>query len=159
MKKIIFTLAVLATIAVQADYLYWMVTPNAQSGKDISGGDTTFDWTDAKLLAGDTVVGTLSFDDADFLYNTLGTYAISGDIADYSASTFFVELYNEDQWLAKSAGASGSSLAQYITGSMSMTPPAGGWVAGSYAVPEPTSGLLFLVGGMLLGLKRRRQKV
>jgi hypothetical protein len=30
--------------------------------------------------------------------------------------------------------------------------------AGStYAVPEPTSGLLFIIGGMLLGLKRKRQ--
>ena len=29
----------------------------------------------------------------------------------------------------------------------------------TYNVPEPTSGLLFLVGGMLLGLKRRRQQV
>ena len=27
----------------------------------------------------------------------------------------------------------------------------------AYNVPEPSSGLLFLIGGMLLGLKRRRQ--
>ena len=27
----------------------------------------------------------------------------------------------------------------------------------SYNVPEPTSGLLFVIGGMLLGLKRKRQ--
>jgi len=27
----------------------------------------------------------------------------------------------------------------------------------TYNVPEPTSGLLFVIGGMLLGLKRKRQ--
>ena len=158
MKRIIFTIAVLAAIAVRADYLYWMVdTP--QSGTDISGATTSFDWATAKLWAGDEVVGTLTKRDAE-LYTLIDSYAISGDVSDYSSKSFFIELYNSnDDWMAKSAAVSGSSLAQYMTSTMSMNPPSGAWHGASYAVPEPTSGLLFLVGGMLLGLKRRRQKV
>ena len=158
MKKILFTLAVLATIAVQADYLYWMVdTP--QSGTDISGNPTTFDWATAKLYADNDVIGTLTKDDASF-YKTIDSYAISGNVDDYASKTFFIELFNSnDSWMAQSSKVSGSSLAQYMTGSMSMNPPSGPWTGGTYSVPEPTSGLLFLVGGMLLGLKRRRQQV
>lgn len=158
MKKVLFTLAVLATIAAQADYLYWMVdTP--QSGTDISGNPTSFDWATAQLWADDAIVGTLTKSDAE-LYTLIDSYAISGDVSGWASKSFFIELYNSDsQWMAKSAAVSGSSLAQYITSTMSMNPPSGAWHGTSYAVPEPTSGLLFLVGGMLLGLKRRRQKV
>ena len=158
MKKILFTLAVLATIAVQADYLYWMVdTP--QTGTDISGNTTTFNWATAKLYADSEVIGTLTAGDAE-IYKLIDSYAISGDVGDYAAKTFFIELFNSDNsWMAQSSKVSGSSLAQYMTGSMSMNPPSGPWTGGTYSVPEPTSGLLFLVGGMLLGLKRRRQKV
>jgi len=158
MKKILFTLAVLATIAVQADYLYWMVdTP--QSGTDISGNPTEFNWATAKLYADSELIGTLTKDDASF-YKTIDSYAISGDVVNYASKTFFIELFNSnDSWMAQSSKVSGSSLAQYMTASMSMNPPSGPWTGGTYSVPEPTSGLLFLVGGMLLGLKRRRQQV
>ena len=161
MKKVLFTLAVLATIAVQADYLYWMVdTP--QTGTDISGNETTFTWATAKLYADSELIGTLTAEDAG-IYQLIDSYAISGDVGnytDYATKTFFIELFNSDNsWMAQSSKVSGSSLAQYMTGSMSMNPPSGPWTGGTYSIPEPTSGLLFLVGGMLLGLKRRRQKV
>ena len=53
-----------------------------------------------------------------------------------------------------------ANLGQYIFSSpMSVLPATAFGQGATYAVPEPTSGLLFLVGGMLLGLKRRRQKV
>lgn len=158
MKKILFTLAILTAIAVKADYLYWMVdTP--QSGTDISGNTASFDWATAKLVADDVVVGTLTKSDAE-LYSVIDSYAISGDVSGYASKSFFIELYNSDEgWMAKSATVTGSSLAQYFTSSMSMNPPSGAWHGESYAVPEPTSGLLFVLGGMLLGLKRRRQQV
>jgi hypothetical protein len=97
----------------------------------------------------------LTSDDAA-LYNTIGGYAIA-DVGDsYSSQSFYIELWNGDKWLAKSSAASGSSLAQFITGSNNLNPVAGtGWVPTSYSVPEPTSGLLFVIGGMLLGLKRK----
>jgi hypothetical protein len=53
-----------------------------------------------------------------------------------------------------------ANLGQYIFSSPMSVPPAFAFGQGAtYAVPEPTSGLLFVLGGMLLGLKRRRQKV
>ena len=36
------------------------------------------------------------------------------------------------------------------------TPTGGAWAPNAYTVPEPTGGLLFVVGGALLALRRRR---
>ena len=59
---------------------------------------------------------------------------------------------------AKNAGYIYSNWA--LPSSASSIPNGGfGGANSTYNVPEPTSGLLFLVGGMLLGLKRRRQQV
>lgn len=162
MKKLLTILAIGFAIAANADYLYWMVDPGV-TGTDISGGEKTFDWTTAVLkYEEDNEVMTLSKDDAT-LYNALNTYAIADIGNDYSGKSYFIELYNGDQWLAASEHKSASMLADYIFGDNSMSPVAaaafGKGPTGTYSVPEPTSGLLFLVGGMLLGLKRRRQKV
>ena len=163
MKKLLTILAIGFAIAANADYLYWMVDPGV-TGTDISGGEKTFDWTTAVLkYETDNEVMTLSKDDAT-LYNALNTYAIADIGNDYSGKSYFIELYNGDQWLAASEHKSASLLADYIFGNDSMSPVAAAafgksGTAGTYSVPEPTSGLLFLVGGMLLGLKRRRQKV
>ena len=32
------------------------------------------------------------------------------------------------------------------------------WQAASYTVPEPTGGMLFVIGGALLALRRRRRR-
>ena len=162
MKKLLTILAIGFAIAANADYLYRMVDPGV-TGTDISGGEKTFDWTTAVLkYEEDNEVMTLSKDDAT-LYNALNTYAIADIGNDYSGKSYFIELYNGDQWLAASEHKSASMLADYIFGDNSMSPVAaaafGKGPTGTYSVPEPTSGLLFLVGGMLLGLKRRRQKV
>ena len=162
MKKLLTILAIGFAIAANTDYLYWMVDPGV-TGTDISGGEKTFDWTTAVLkYEEDNEVMTLSKDDAT-LYNALNTYAIADIGNDYSGKSYFIELYNGDQWLAASEHKSASMLADYIFGDNSMSPVAaaafGKGPTGTYSVPEPTSGLLFLVGGMLLGLKRRRQKV
>ena len=38
------------------------------------------------------------------------------------------------------------------------TPAIGPWVAENYAVPEPSSGILLLIGGGLLALRRKRRR-
>ena len=51
-------------------------------------------------------------------------------------------------------------LASYIIHDWSgpgATPAIGPWVAESYAVPEPSSGILLLIGGGLLALRRKRR--
>ena len=162
MKKTLLLLAFAATLVGHADYLYWMVDNSSISGKDIQGGDATFDWTTAILKAEeDTQIMTLSRSDAA-TYEAMDGYAVA-NISSYPSGTFFIELYNGDKWLAQSEHKAASALSQYIFSSNSMAniPAAGFGQAGTttYAVPEPTSGLLFLIGGMLLGLNRRRQQV
>lgn len=167
MKQLLIMLVAIAGVAAHADYLYWMVdgTPNgaevSTDGKTITEDPTTFYWTEAKLYAdGSAVEGATLNVTAWNDYQTLGGYAYANVGSDYAGKSFTIELFNGDQWLARSNPELGSSLAQYITGGMSMNPvAAGGWAPTSYAVPEPTSGLLFLVGGVLLGLKRRREVV
>ncbi len=160
MKQLLIILVAVAGIAAHADYLYWMVGSNPQAGETITGDPTDFTWTEAKLYAdGEAVSGATLTSDAWRQYQDLGGYAYASIGDNYDAKSFTIELFSGDQWLARSAAVSGSLLGQFITTGMSLNPVAGGWVATSYAVPEPTSGLLFLLGGMLLGLKRRRQKV
>ncbi len=162
MKKIIFLLAVGVALISRADYLYWMVDEKV-SGTDIQGKSAEFDWTKAILkYEENNEVMTLTSEDAAF-YRGIDSYAVAdvGSASNYSTRNYFIELYNGDQWIAQTVHTPGSNLSQYIFGSDSMAslPGVAFGQAGSttYSVPEPTSGLLFLIGGMLLGLKRRRQ--
>ncbi len=162
MKKVIFVITACLGLAASADYMYWMVEPDV-GGTDVSGASTTFNWDTAYLTyegytGGGKGIASLSVDDAE-LYNAIGSYAMADIGSDYSGRSYFIELYSGDTWLAASSPVSASALSQYIFGdnSMSAMPAtAFGMAQATYAVPEPTSGLLFLVGGMLLGLKRRR---
>ena len=78
-------------------------------------------------------------------------------------AAFMIELGNWDgsTWytLAVSEVASYTDLAAslHVATSSAYNPnPALPWVATSYVVPEPTSGMLVLVGAALLALRRRR---
>lgn len=158
MKHLLIMLVAIAGIAAHADYLYWMVSDYPQSGTTITSEGTDFYWTSAQLFADGTQVSGAELTYSAFQeYQDLGGYAYADIGDDYASKSFTIELFNGDQWLARSAAANGSALGQFITRGMSMNPAAGGWTPTSYAVPEPTSGLLFVIGGMLLGLKRKRQ--
>lgn len=176
MKKIIFALSVGLALLARADYIYWMVN-NPATGTDIYGNTRNdFDWASAVLtvqesdsiyvnstyLGGNSVDGvyggTLTKEAAQ-KFAERNAYAYSNIGSDYSNKYILIELFNsQGEWMA-GYSALASSLENYIFGDNSMAPmPAVGFgQVASYAVPEPTSGLLFLVGGMLLGLRRRRQ--
>ena len=163
MKKIITILAVGVALVANADYIYWMVDTPEATGIDINGNPASFAWTEAVLSVDGTTIGTLSSTDAA-IYKDLGAYAYATISPGYSnASTFMIELYSStvhdsSTWMARTS-KSASALGAYIFGdnSMSVMPASAFGIGATYAVPEPTSGLLFLIGGMLLGLKRRRQ--
>jgi len=177
MKKIISILAVGFALLANADYIYWMVD-NPATGNDISGSpvDGGFNWStavlsiqnDGRLVSGITAT---SFDGATATLSSTAAatlasydaYATANIGTGYSGKNFLIELFADNgSWMAGySVSAADSAIAKYIFSENSMsTMPAQGFGQGvTYAVPEPTSGLLFLVGGMLLGLKRRRQKV
>ncbi len=160
MKKILFILAIVVGTVVHADYLYWMVNPNPSTIKNYVGGDLNLSvWDNAKLYVGGspkeggTVVDTITKSEAG-IYSSLDAYAVA-DIGNNVNTSFYVELYQASTCLAVSWVH--DSLANYIFADNSMAANAGtGYTVTSFVVPEPTSGLLFLVGGMLLGLRRRR---
>lgn len=180
MKKIILILAVGFALLANADYIYWMVD-NPASGTDITGAPTSFsDWAYAVLTVQDSsaiyvnstyaeassaaasVGGTLTGAQASRL-SSYDAYAYANVGSINPDKYFLIELFAGDgTWMAGySESAKSSAIAQYIfsDNSMSVMPAQGFGQGATYAVPEPTSGLLFLIGGVLLGLKRRRQQV
>ncbi len=153
MKKILFALTVMGALVANADYLYWMVgTPTTVGGETVTAGT---DWTTAKFFADtdtSTALGTASYSDLD-----LFGYGVASGSFD-PAKSYYIELYNGSDAIGKS-WFTGAQVAQYVTGNNSIIPPGSSVLTGTAfiaGVPEPTSGLLFLVGGMLLGLKRKR---
>ena len=156
MKKTIFALGMLLALFAQADYIYWMVDSNPANGY---AWDTAY----LKQQNGETVaqLGSLTWADAqDYLADDAYAYSTLG--ANYTEASFFIELWNDNKFAAQSTPQTYAQVKNNIFGSNMMNPSiaagSGFMPAGStYSVPEPTSGLLFLVGGMLLGLKRRRQ--
>ena len=162
MKKTFSILAILFALTTNADVLYWMMDTD-------SAGQFTYDTAVLKYTTDNTVdtislsamsaYGGSSLNGNIAIYQGYGFF-FESDVADsgLNSVSFFVELYNGESWVAKSDPIAYSALAGNIFKGGVGTPatPA---TFGTYAVPEPTSGLLFLVGGMLLGLKRRRQKV
>lgn len=155
MKKIIFLLAFASVLAVKADYIYWMVDSNPISVNDWDGTPVSSTWTAANLYYNDTLIGTLDSTTWQGFYDT-EAYAYSS-FDSTGSGTFMLELIGEKY--GKISGLE-ANLGQYIFSSpMSVLPATAFGQGATFVVPEPTSGLLFLVGGMLLGLKRRRQKV
>ncbi len=60
--------------------------------------------------------------------------------------------------IAVSQAASYSDISRYVHPSFDLNPSTGeAWAPTAYTVPEPSSGLLVLIGGALLALRRRRK--
>ena len=163
MNKILKTLALGAAVMFSASaladsYLYWMCEDT---------GDFT-DWTYAqvKIYSGDNAAGGTfltafdtsgtsfapSFTDGSFYeqYAKLaGTYGDS-----YS---FVLELWNTEGGVARSSAITWNAATAAIVSDMSSSPTAASFT-GFTAIPEPTSGLLLLLGMSALAL-RRKQKI
>lgn len=159
MKKILSIVAVGFCLMANADYIYWMVDSNPINVNDWNNNPVEVNWTSANLYVDGARIGTMTAGDwsnlddlGGYAYTSIGTY-------NPSTSTFMIELIGGEMYGKYSDIA--SNLASYIfkDNSMSVMPATAFGQGATFAVPEPTSGLLFLVGGMLLGLKRRRQKV
>lgn len=113
-------------------------------------------WGETKTEEGE-IVETDLFD-----YGAVGRIDLDGlgDIATYS---FYIELYTFDasagtlNTVGVSTPQLGATLAPYIGTETNPTPSAY-WHGEGYSVPEPTSGMMLLLGIGLLGLRRRRMK-
>ena len=110
---------------------------------------------------GGTAAGVLDL--AKILSWADDTSASSAGISSLSALSFFVELYDASgNWVGQTTPQSYTDLVNSGAISSGLNPnfsgvnSALGSASGSYSVPEPTSGLLMLVGIGALALRRRK---
>lgn len=169
-KKFLFAVAVVAgALGAQADFLWWQVSPSA--GKTFTTAQL---WVADSQSGNSQVVATQGplvpsdFDSSKFTGTTVET--VSTDISNYSASqySFFVELVTYNSSGDKQGSSFWTNQATYdnllsqgyITAPGVQTPFSGSGFdlgVGGSAIPEPTSGMLFLLGGALMALRRRRR--
>lgn len=160
--KLVRKLAIAAVIlgmigGAQADALYWQV--------DTAAGDASYkgEWTHAALFASD---GTTTGSQVGDYYKADANGRLAptlSDLRDYGSSSysFYVELYNVslDAAAYKTGLVSYDQLAQsgYIsTGNVALPRYASTSGFNGASVPEPTGGVLMLIGGALLALRWRR---
>lgn len=169
MKRLVLFLAsVFAIHAVMAadSYLYWMVDDSRAAGKE---------WDSAKIHYTD--LGSTPSDGYLGIYGDIGggyigdsvSYAQVGNAKEFgaglwakllagSSATYVIELWKGDVAVAQSTSYAYSELANYIA-SAGISAPGGGMLKAMpmpAPVPEPTSGLLVLLGCAGLALRRRR---
>ncbi len=175
-KLVVFTLALAATLVASASSVSWKFNAgNAYANYNVyivsaitEGGFTSVDDIQSKLLGTGGNTGTLAagrtaatatgaavgLEDAagstvNFYYvivnpnDATGYWTVAG-----SAEAYTTAATHTDSTIATSAGSSALSAAKtaWATG--------GG---GQGDIPEPTSGLLLLVGGAMLALRRKQK--
>ena len=151
-QKLAVFVAILAMVGiVKADALYWQV--------DTGADDAAYkgEYSYAALFDSD---GTL----LDGYYEASGGKVAPtlSDLGDGSSThSFYVELYNaslESVYKGQAVSYTDLAASGYIsTGGVSLPNFTATSGFNGASVPEPTSGMLLLMGGALLALRRRRQ--
>ena len=150
--------------ATYADVIYWMVSNEAyEDSRNVNESADPYAWICATTSDTDHGIQIEGKSAAQVAGEYWGDSYFTTELGSYTgiAYSYYIELWNGTKTTPQSYD---SLVNTYIASSGSIATPstlsngAFGQVTGtSYNVPEPTSGLLFLIGGMLLGLKRRRQ--
>ena len=174
MKKLIVSaLAALSFGALSAadtdQYLWWMIDDKVKI-TNFDGTEGSLDGLTAKIAVdGGTTYLNLydnSYDGVSFGKAVAATdvkdFDIFAGIGDYGyANSFIVELWNETTNTKEftSEQMSYSALSAYIGSMKGMDTPSSVYSVKSFtAVPEPTSGLLLLLGVAGLALRRKNKK-
>ena len=150
----------MAAFSVKADLIYWMVN-NPTESYSTPGTPTSIPYAYATSSAdGNTLYAydQTGKTEADALFAEGGSTgaAYFGSFNSDSVQSFLVELWNESDEKVGWQTYSAASVADSIWKGNS--PGGSGAVAlvVSQVVPEPSSGLMLLLGGALLALRRRR---
>ena len=169
-------LVMLAATAAQASYLYWQV--NASDLNDaIAEYNTKFkpetmltqdNISGARLVqvsgAGEEVIGGISTDDFG---KAQPSDALPIDVTTVGDNySYYIEIISKEPGLPyeQVAKSTMKTYTELVTANPNViytseldVPKLAAWTGGTYtAAPEPTSGLLVLIGVGLLGLKRKR---
>ena len=172
MKKLIAICAVALSMGAFADsYLYWMLNESAN-----------ITWTTGTAPEYNTVkIGYSNTDGSSTGYlniyawggtehgNSLkldspadGTTGLYANIASYTDGySYYIELLNDTAVVGRSTEsfAYSATAAQIVTDiTQTALPTSETWAPTSFAVPEPTSGMLLLFGLAGLALRRKQQK-
>ena len=161
MKKIIFgLLAVLLAFAVKAEFLSWYVGSTSNIGGSTWTSGT--DYTSAKLYwntTGNNDSGTW----LDTIKPTPDSSVATLRVGSYGDDVYYyIELYNYDSTVVATSEATpyaslvaSGAISQSVTALNSVNYAWNG--TATVATPEPTSGLLMLMGFAMLGLKRKKE--
>lgn len=163
-KSVIAAIVIVAAFVGHADLLYWMVSDDIAKTAAEGG---TFDYAALYAVSSTdstkTALDTRTEGQVYTAYDEGIAFQYSGIEAYKEGYSFLIEILSGDSKGSTYSVDNYALLQNYIIRSGSNLPSSsfvpegfgGGGVA--YNVPEPTSGLLFLVGGMLLGLRRKRR--
>lgn len=157
MKKILIASAIVfaGLLSCKADYLYWQVNdtvPNVESSTLFAKVNGKYYY---ELATGTHEGGQFEFtgtahSDPSFNYQDTNYYV---ELVTYNSATGEHAIYHSDQSFSYADLHITDVLSQMTSIQQQV------WSGATYspgAVPEPTSGLMMLVGMALLGLKRRR---
>ena len=134
-------------------YLNLLAQNGASLGESVAwGADTT---TPNSVLQYNEIGGG-STDPGDV--SVCGFWAsLSSQTGWKNGYSFVVELFNDSTWVGQSAELSyNDAVTEGLISFGKMTPPPIPWAAATFAVPEPNSALLMLLGCAVLALRRRR---
>ncbi len=163
-KSVIAAIAIVAAFVVQADVLYWMVSDDIADTAN-EGGSANYAalYAVSSTDSTKTALDTRTEGEVYTAYDLGSAFQYAGIETYKEGYSFLIEILSGDSKGSTYSIDSYASLQNYILGSgttfpsSSFVPEGFGGGAVAFNVPEPTSGLLFLVGGMLLGLRRKRR--
>ncbi len=157
MKKIILSLAVaMITIVAKAEYLNWTV------GSTFDGKTSGTDYDTANLYytydsgVSATAIGTT--------IKTPGSSSVDISALEKNNLSFFIEVYKYNDYEHSHVASTGMTYSDLVgTGAITSSAINAASIAMAFngsavvATPEPTSGLLLLMGFAMLGLKRKKE--
>lgn len=176
MKRVFLVLSVLwvATAAAEDSWLYWMLGDASKSGytaaasgsadntytavkvRGYTNNDTDFSYLNLCYDSGSPSWGNSISATTISEMNGFGAGLYAQLVSGTTYSSFVIELVNDSGFVADSERLTAASAAAYIETANSMHLPTA-WAPTSYAIPEPNSAMLLLLGCAALGLRRRCQ--